>query len=572
MPDDPIIAQLEQPIAPRQPGVFRLGLVLNGTVSAGAWTAGVLDFLFQALDLWEAAKRQDRQNGGPPTVPDHAVRLDVAGGASGGGVCAGLLARAAGWQFRAVQRADDPANANNPFWKVWVETLDVTSMLDTLDLDADGAVPVSLLSGTAIDLAGEVILKWPQAGANPARRSWIADPLHVLMTLTNLRGVPYRVTMQQDMGGAPNATYYVDHADHVLFAFPFADGVPIRRGDALAVRDARDWQQVAEFAKATGAFPAGLPPRRVARRVSDYDWRAAVLPGESGQPPRVVRRVPAWDILDAQLDPQDEYLFDCVDGGAINNQPVELVRTALAGLGKSNPRDPKLADAAVLLLDPFATVPRCLPPIAQQDLLGVAAALLGSLTDQGRFNTSDLLLSLDEDVFSRFLLTASRMRDGKLRYGDDALATAGLGAFLGFFCRDLRVHDFMLGRENCRAFLMNEFVLDKDNPLFNGLARRAPNVAADFQVADGGDWLPVIPVLPPLRAAQPVPGWPAGKLGPETRRTEIQARAGLLLHRLLEYHQIGFAFDGVAIGILKGKIADAAEKQIQDAVSATGLG
>ena len=571
MSDDPIIAQLEQPIAPRQQGVFRLGLVLNGTVSAGAWTAGVLDFLFQALDLWEAAKQQDRQNGGAPSVPDHAVRLDVAGGASGGGVCAGLLARAAGWRFRAVERADDPLNAGNPFWKVWVETLDVAAMLDTVDLDAQGAVPVSLLSGTAIDRAGQVILEWPPGGADPVRRPWIADPLHVLMTLTNLRGVPYRITMQQDAHGAPNATYYVDHADHVLFAFPFTDGAPVHRGDALAVRGAQDWQSVAEFAKATGAFPGGLPPRRVARRASDYDWRAAVLPGESGQPPRVVRRVPAWDSLDVELDPQDEYLFDCVDGGAINNQPVELVRTALAGLGKSNPRDPKLADAAVLLLDPFATVPRCQPPMGQQDLLGVASGLLGSLTDQGRFHTSDLLLSLDEQVFSRFLLAASRMRDGRLRYGEAALATDGLGAFLGFFCRDLRAHDFMLGRENCRTFLLNEFVLDRDNPLFNGLAQRAPNVAADFQAADGGNWLPVIPVLPPLRAAQPVPDWPAGKLDPETLRPKIEARAGLLARRLLEYHNIGFAFDGVAIGILKGKIADAAEKQIKDALSASGL-
>ena len=49
--------QLRRPLVPREEGVFRLGLVLNGTVAAGAWTAGVLDFLVEALDLWEDKSR-----------------------------------------------------------------------------------------------------------------------------------------------------------------------------------------------------------------------------------------------------------------------------------------------------------------------------------------------------------------------------------------------------------------------------------------------------------------------------------------------------------------------------------
>jgi len=45
---------------------FQLGLVLAGAISAGAYTAGVLDFLFQALSEWE----KDR---GKPGVPNHRV-------------------------------------------------------------------------------------------------------------------------------------------------------------------------------------------------------------------------------------------------------------------------------------------------------------------------------------------------------------------------------------------------------------------------------------------------------------------------------------------------------------------
>ena len=149
---------LREPLVPREPGVFRLGLVLNGTVSAGAWTAGVLDFMVEALDLWEDEKREDRAGGGAPTIPDHALRLGVVGGASGGGVCAALLARAAAWRFPHVTDPDDPANGSNPFWRVWVDELDIGAMLGTDDLAGPGAVPASLLSDAAIKAAGEVIL------------------------------------------------------------------------------------------------------------------------------------------------------------------------------------------------------------------------------------------------------------------------------------------------------------------------------------------------------------------------------------------------------------------------------
>ena len=47
---------------------FEIGLVMAGSISAGAYTAGVIDFLVQALDQWEQAK------GGPdPDCPRHNV-------------------------------------------------------------------------------------------------------------------------------------------------------------------------------------------------------------------------------------------------------------------------------------------------------------------------------------------------------------------------------------------------------------------------------------------------------------------------------------------------------------------
>jgi len=47
---------------------FHLGLCLAGAVSAGAYTAGVIDYLIEALDKW-----QKRKNENLPDTPSHNV-------------------------------------------------------------------------------------------------------------------------------------------------------------------------------------------------------------------------------------------------------------------------------------------------------------------------------------------------------------------------------------------------------------------------------------------------------------------------------------------------------------------
>ena len=537
-----IINALTKPIAPEAANTFRLGLVLNGTVSAGAWSAGVMDFLFEAMDTWDAAR-------GQPGVPRHRVRLDIAGGASGGGVCTALLARAAPWRFKPVHDPNDPANKDNPFWKVWVDTLDVSAMLGTEDLDGAKPVAQSLLSGKAIDMAGEAILHW--TGTAPVNRTWLASPLHILMTLTNLRGVPYSLGLTGAAGG-PAASYYVDHSDHILFAFP---GNPERR-DAHPVADAAAWDEVALFAKATGGFPGGLPPRQLSRVVDDYDWRGIALPGSHDQPGRVVLKQPAWDALPFQINPGDSYRFDCVDGGALNNQPVELVRTALAGLGNTNPRDPNQANAAVILIDPFASLPTCDAPRTQLDVVGVLGGVISAWEAHSRFATSDVLLAADENVFSRFMLTACDTVNGKTTFGGAALATSGLGAFLGFFSRARRTHDFMLGRENCRQFLMEELQIGAANPVLG-----AGGSASALR--------PLVPVLGDLAQPRPVPPL-VDNFDPETLRGAIKQRAERFLTVLADSHGLSLPGSGLIIDwLLDGKIADLAIQQIDQATTQT---
>ncbi|QJE74353.1 hypothetical protein HHL28_15865 [Aerophototrophica crusticola] len=406
----------DQAKLPVPANTYELALVLGGTVSAGAYTAGVLDFLLEALEEWEKAKQLQAKPSAKKTVPTHKLMVKVVAGASGGGVNGAIFAKVATNGFPHVT----PVSANavrmrNPFYNTWVSKLDVAGFTDTSDLKGNRVVE-SLLCPAPIDSAALAIASF--AGDRVDRQGYLADPLELILTLTNLRGMPYTVAFS----GAAKGQYFTDHADHVRFAIgldtaskPKAPreaagdsflvvAEPGNAGDLHQI----DWEEFSLFARATGAFPAGFPARKLRRPLEHYLWRPAVLPGEQGGP-RVVLRTPVFDLLRDQRGvlPQD-YEFVAVDGGGTDNQPVELARTALAGVTGRNPRNATEANRGVLLVDPFADMPTFDSTDITTQLLSAGLQTVGSLVGQARYSTSDLLLALDETVFSRFMITPVR--------------------------------------------------------------------------------------------------------------------------------------------------------------------
>ena len=113
-------------------------------ISAGAYTAGVVDFLIQALDEFDAVRRS-----GEASCPKHEIRLRVVAGASAGGMTAALLAGLAHERFQHAENPDDDNPVGNTLFDSWVNRIDAKFLLGDSDLKADPKVR-SLLDSTAI--------------------------------------------------------------------------------------------------------------------------------------------------------------------------------------------------------------------------------------------------------------------------------------------------------------------------------------------------------------------------------------------------------------------------------------
>src|SRR5476651_2309019 len=117
------------------PDTFYVGLCMAGAVSAGAYTAGVMDYLIEALAEWEK-RRND------PGVPAHKVQIPVMGGASAGGMTSVMAATALNNPLPPIDKPSDDLLAEHPENKLYHSWVDLTApdmfslMLDTSDVKA----------------------------------------------------------------------------------------------------------------------------------------------------------------------------------------------------------------------------------------------------------------------------------------------------------------------------------------------------------------------------------------------------------------------------------------------------
>lgn len=459
--------------------IFEIGLVLSGTVSAGPYTAGVIDYLIEALDVWYEQKRAGAE------VPMHAVQLRVVAGTSGGAMTASLLPGVLyGNFYHYSQRSSGAVTArNNRLYWSWVEEIDMTDLLDRSDLRTSAPVS-SLFDNTKIERIIDRIFDVDQLGKPRPVQDWLASELDIYIMVTDLTGVPYAI----DMNGA--ALGMRTHGSFLHFVLSPASVPQSPRPywladtiwlNARSLKSGIQGKQLQAAALASGAFPVGLKSREITVSRSHYfhlPWVVPVSPEEGCLVLKTIPPVKAWWAGDTN------YTFTAVDGGIVNNSAVEFARLSLRGssMGR-NPRFADQSDKALIMVTPFARQSSAdVPPAA--NIFSIAKAVIVAMLDQSRFKIDELRLALDEDVYSRFIVSPSYCdRQGTRRwpiYGEL------VGAFGAFVQKAFRQHDYLLGRRNCQQFLRNHFVLPSKHALFADLPEEIKlRYAADVDRATG---------------------------------------------------------------------------------------
>jgi hypothetical protein len=448
------------------PPAFEIGLVMAGAVSAGAYTAGVMDYLLEVLETWEHARQQGLQ------VPQHRVVIKVMAGASAGGMTSALA---------AVQMLSKGREGNSLLYDCWVKKVDILHLLGTSDLQ-EGEPIRSLLDANVVqNIAHEAISQ-----ENPPQWvdvPWIEKDLKIYLTLSNLRGLPYGIDMEGPTGLAHGMT---DHADYEF----------VRVGPEMSPID---WKRLRDAAVATGAFPIGLEARMMSRPLEDYKERMF----KDGR----------WISGFLKLDPKiaDPYTFLAVDGGMLNNEPMELARSVWSEKPKSEEKiqdysqldDHSIEDdrkgqgkRAILMIDPFPDPP-AMPPApgnSTPGIFGLLAPILGALRSQSLFKVEELIRATREDDLTRYLIAPIR-KESNGQHAENALASGFLMGFGGFMSEEFREHDYHLGRRNCQQFLRKHFAIPEE------LARQSPcfkdtlDERYFFEDKDGGIYYPVIPII-----------------------------------------------------------------------------
>ena len=486
--------------------MFYIGLNMAGAISAGAYTAGVLDFLIDALDTLYRRREQELQKYGDDyshwEIPAHEVRLVVMSGASAGGMCSAIAATALCEAFTPV-RTPMPATAPNCLYKAWVQDIDIQYLLGSADLNGNAPV-LSILDSTRIDqiAADATSVRNPL----PQKRPYVADPLNLVLTVTNLGGIPYAT----EAGSGNGETQTLYHADQVKFEVRW-NGAEVE-GEALPLspRSGQNWPALAQAAKATGAFPVALASRYLKRTTTVYNERLWKISNDEPGAVNGQCQCSDYEHMRPNWGWGDGIQFRTlnVDGGVTNNDPFECAHQELCQQDPRQaaghvPRSGQDADRAVVGIAPFLSTPNVdimKPPDAS--ITSVLGLLLETLIAQSRIQGENIRLTANPNVFTRWAISPSI--DDKTR---NALASACLGAFGGFLAKEFRDHDYQLGRRNCQQFLKVHFGVPVDNIVMKDYAF-SDAVKRRFGMAmpDGSSGIPLIPLLDPLDPeTNPVP-------------------------------------------------------------------
>jgi hypothetical protein len=509
---------------------FHVGLCMAGAVSAGAYTAGVMDYLIEALDIW-----QKRKDAGEADVPAHKVEIPVIGGASAGGMT-GIIASAA-IHDPIIPVEEAPSTLlneikENKFYHSWVDLLGnnmLDLMLETSDIKTHGTQ--SALNAEFIDKIAERAVS--VNSIQPVIRKYFSENLKIFVTLSNIQGMDYSVAFKSLQGDNKNRKRHLItiHNDYACFQLVKDESDYMGKGwMPLNFSKGLNVKQAAVAAMATGAFPVGLKARVLEREgkfLNDNKWFADITQ-KAFRPFRLTEPISTTNI----------------DGGMINNEPFEKVQDVLIDLtGQSDPneyRDYNRFKGTVLMIDPFPSevddiklAMKYNKEKQNPNLLPVVGGTLGALIGQARVKPSILIDAWESDNAAQFLIAPVRYEGMKPIDGSKAIACGALDGFGGFISKEFRIHDYFLGRANCERFLRHHFTVpcDNTNPIFKeGYKNISEEAIKKFTAGDGS--LQIIPIFTDEKNEPYLPTFSNGTHWPTVSEKFIRSYKGKLNARV----------------------------------------
>jgi len=473
---------------------FHLGICMAGAITAGSYTAGVIDYLLETLARWQEQKDKNieaKKNNQPlpfPDVPMYDVVIDVISGASAGGMCAAITTAmlAEGINYK------DLAAGKSKMRQAWIDLDDgdvaegtIKKMLETDDLEKDGLV--SLLNAKVLSsISDKAILPLNKA----IFPTYVDKNLDTILTLANLRGVQYDINFKS--AGEDRKHSMSLHKDFMHFRH---DSAADDQSDflSLSFSNPDDIDLLRKSAVATGAFPIGLRSRHLSRSKNYVKNKADRTVG-------LAQAIENKTNVKVESITCDEEIYESmnIDGGTFNNEPFGEAERILNDKAKKKKDEDigfETTNRSILMIDPFPCIEKKEPDDETNSTINyIVPRVIGALRAQSSFKTSDIIDAYSDNNYLKYLITPTKNKLPAF------LCCSTLEAFGGFLYKDFREYDYQLGKRNAQRFLQKYFTLKyfpndntKNNPIHQNWSA---NAISDYKYeeAPGGQlYLPIIP-------------------------------------------------------------------------------
>lgn len=392
-----------------------LYFVLAGAVSAGTYTAGVLDLLMEKIDAYSKDENAS-----------YNIKIRGIAGASAGGMCGSIF-------LRSNYGAQDwNSNPHKELLKsTWVNEITLEALATTDDIK-DGNV-YSLLNGNVLKNISNSILSDVAIASTPKIPSFIGDDFELILSVTDTKGLSYAIPFINDEGAS--SYFLTNHRNYYRFSL---NEIPGRSTNVLKTKEA--WNMLNSVSLGTGAFPLGFPPIKLERNVVKED----TLEFET-------------DAEEIGVEPMSglgsKYSFLGIDGGTVDNEPLNQVMDMIHHRKTKN--DTEIHK--VIFIDPFPTIDKKYNE--ELELGDQFGRLYSVLRNQSTFKIDEI-----KEYFKKYRNDCFKVAPTRKDTAQEDLQLAG-GAFMafgGFTHESFRKFDYQLGRRNCQKFLLSHFKINDE--------------------------------------------------------------------------------------------------------------